>query len=298
MRRVFVWLLALGIGIGSVGVLPTKPARAESADDAAKLFDKGLSLYKRKKFLEAADAFHEAYVLAPTGDALFNAGRAWEGAGMRAVAATAYARAIEEGIRGNGEAKATASLETLQKRLGKVELSMPPGSSVRVDVLSLAGEKVTLYVEPGSSTLIVVLKSGKRVTREIETAPGDTLAESIEEPKLAAPPPKPAPKPEPPKSNPWRTAGWVSLGVAGVATAGAIVFGLNAWSARDDFRDSGQTDADARERAVSNMHLTNVCWVIAGVGAATGGVLLFYVAPNVDASGPEKTGAITVSGQF
>jgi hypothetical protein len=292
-----VWLLALGLSLAVIGPLATSPARADSAEEAGKLFDKGLGLYKKKKFLEAADAFHEAYLLSPTGDALFNAGRAWEGAGMRAVAATAFARAIDEGISGNGEAKAKASLETLAKRLGKVELSMPPGSSVKVDVLSLEGEKATLYVEPGSSTLIVVLKDGKRVTRQIDAAPGDTLTETIEEPK-PPPPPKPAPKPEPPKSNPWRTAGWVSLGVAGVATGAAIVFGLNAWSARDDFRDSGQTDRDARDRAVSNMHRTNVCWAIAGVGAAASGVLLFYVAPKHDAPSSENLGSITVSGHF
>lgn len=291
MRRLLAFLCALAL---SLSVLP---ARADTAEDAGKLFDKGLTLYKKKKFLEAADAFHEAYKLVPLGDALFNAGRAWEGAGMRAVAATAYARAIDEGIRGSGMDKAKANLALLEKRLGKVELTMPAGANIKVDVLVLEGEKVVLYVEPGTSTLIVTLKDGKRVTKEIDATPGDSLSETIEEPK-PPPPPKPAPKPVEPKSNPWRTAGWVSVGVAGVATLGAVVFGLNAWSARDDFRDSGQTDGDARERAVSNMHLTNVCWVVAGVGAAAGGVLLFYVAPKVDASGKEKTGAITISGRF
>lgn len=292
MRRFLVWLCALAL---SLAVLP---ARADNAEDAGKLFDKGLSLYKKKKFLEAADAFHEAYKLAPTGDALFNAGRAWEGAGMRAVAATAYGRAIDEGIGGNGLEKAKANLALLEKRLGKIELTMPPGASTRVDVLVLEGERVVLYVEPGTSTLIVTLKDGKRVTQEIDAAPGDSLSETIEEPKPPPPKKKPSPKPEEPKSNHWRTAGYVSAGVAGVATLGAVVFGLNAWSARDDFRDSGQTDRDARDSAVSNMHLANVCWVVAGVGAAASGVLLFYVAPKVDAAGKEKTGAITISGRF
>jgi hypothetical protein len=260
-----------------------------------------LVLYKHKKFLEAADAFHEAYKLYPHGDALFNAGMAWEGAGMRAVAATAYARALEEGVRPKAEAKARSNLAALEKRLGKVVLTMPAGSSIRVDVLTIEGDRATIYVEPGAHALIVNLKDGQRVTRSIEAAPGDTLTEKIEVPKPAEPKSEPKPEKPPPKESKagvWRTAGYVSLGVAAIATGAAIIFGLNAVSARNDFNASGETDQDAHDRAISNMHTTNICWGIAAVGAVAGGVMLFYVAPSMEASNKEKAASITFSGRF
>jgi hypothetical protein len=292
MARLLVWLLAFAITLGAPQL------HAAPSDDAAKLFDKGLVLFKKKKFLEAADSFHEAYKLIPNGDALFNAGMAWQGAGMNAVAATAYARALQEGIREKAELKARTNLATLEKRLGKIELEMPPGSSVHVDVLKLEGERVVIYVDPGTQTLIVTLADGQRVTRKIVAVPGDSLRETIEVPKPPPPKPKPRPKPKESKGDTWRTVGYVSLGVAGVATGAAIIFGLNALSARDDFKDSGQTDASARDRAVRNMHLTNVCWGVAAVSAVGGGVLLLYVAPKMEASSDEKSAAITIHGRF
>ncbi|MBK7583418.1 MAG: hypothetical protein IPI67_24910 [Myxococcales bacterium] len=294
ITRLWLYLLLATV------LFATLPARAEGSDAsaAAKRFDEGLLLFKRKKFVEAADAFHDAYRIHPHGDALFNAGLAWEGAGRRAVAATAYARALEEGITGKGESKARASLAALERHLAKIELTMPPGSTARADVLSLEGERVTLYVDPGSHALIVTLKDGQRLTRLVDAAPGETLTERIETPKPPPPPPKPTPPPKRSKAGPWRTAGWVSLGVAGLATGGAVIFGLNALSARDEFKSSGQTDQGARDRAVRNMHVTNICWGVAAVGAVGSGVLLLYVAPHVDASGPEKTSGLMLHGAF
>ena len=295
MTRRIVALLALSIWLVAL------PLHAQPSPEAAKRFDQGLVLFKQKKFLEAADAFQEAYRLSPHGDALFNAGMAWESAGMRAVAATAYARALEEGVRPKAEAKARSNLAALEKHLAKVVLKMPAGSSIRVDVLALEGERVVVYVEPGSKALIVTLKDGQRVTRSVDAAPGDSLTETIEVPKpepKAAPPPPPPPKERESDGQKWRTAGYVSFGVAGVATAAAIIFGLNAVSARDDFNSSGETDQSAHDRAIRNMHITNICWGVAAVGAVGGGVLVFYVAPSMDASAREKSGSITLFGRF
>jgi tetratricopeptide (TPR) repeat protein len=295
MSRLSALLFALAISMLAV------PALAQPSKEAAQHFDHGLALFKQKKFLEAADEFKEAYRIFPHGDALFNAGMAWEGAGMRAVAATAYARALEEGVRPKTEAKARAHLATLEKQLGKVVLEMPPGSTIHVDVLTLEGDRVVAYAEPGTRTFVVTLKDGQRVTRSVDVAVGQTQTETIELPKPPAPPPRPpppAPHEEPKPDTTWRTAGYVSLGVAGVATGAAIFFGLKAVSANNSFNDSSQTDRDAHDRALSNMHIANVCWGVAAVSAVGGGVLLLYVAPQAEASGKEKSGSVTLFGRF
>lgn len=295
MSRLVAWLVALTVWFGAL------PLCAAPSDDAAKHFDRGLVLFKQRKFLEAADEFNQAYRIFPHGDALFNAGMAWESAKMKGVAATAYARALEEGVRPKTESKARSRLQALEKQLARVMLQMPPGSSVNVDVLTLEGERVVVYAEPGPRTFVITLKGGERVTRSLDATAGASLTETIELPKPPEKPPPlppPAPKKKEPVSSGWRTAGYVSLGVAGVATGAAIVLGLNAVSARDEFNDSGQTDQDAHDRAVSNMHLTNVCWGVAAVTAIGGGVLLFYVAPKVELAEEEKAGSVTLFGRF
>ena len=86
--------------------------------------------------------------------------------------------------------------------------------------------------------------------------------------------------------------------MATLATGAAVVFGLSAVSARDSFKASGQTDQEAHDKAVRNMHITNVCWGVAAAGAVGGGVLLLYVAPKMEASKEQKAASLTLFGRF
>jgi hypothetical protein len=68
--------------------------------------------------------------------------------------------------------------------------------------------------------------------------------------------------------------GWIALG-GGVALSGAaVILGLNALSARDDFENSGRTDGDAHDRAASLRLWTNIAW---GGAALTGGTGLYLL---------------------
>src|SRR5215208_164770 len=69
-----------------------------------------------------------------------------------------------------------------------------------------------------------------------------------------------------------RASPFIGAGAACASTA--IVLGLSAVSARDDFDASGRSDAEARDRAVTLRTWTNVAWGAAAATAATGAVLL------------------------
>ncbi len=88
------------------------------------------------------------------------------------------------------------------------------------------------------------------------------------------------------------TIGWLSLGVAAVATGTAVVLGLETLSARDDYNASKHTSTAARNRATNFMHWTNIAWATAAI-TGVGGATILLLAPS-DA----KSGAVVVQGRF
>jgi hypothetical protein len=253
------------------------PALARAPDPAEAHFDEGLAHYEARRFREAASAFFQAYEVAPHGDALFNAGLAWQAAGEISLAATAYERALELGVRAEALDDARSRLEALRKTLGRIEVSAPSGATIHFPPFAITEPAATLYLAPGDRRIRTTLSSGRSVELEVQAVAGVTAQLSV--PDEPPPPAAKAPgalEPAGGEPFPWQTVGWVSVGVSGVAAGAAIVLGLQAVSARDEFNDSGQTDAAEHDRAISLMHWTNVAWATAAItGAAGAGILLF-----------------------
>ena len=125
----------------------------------------------------------------------------------------------------------------------------------------------------------VVVREGEKeraIVAAFPPAPNETS--SIQ----AIVPPSPAAPAVPPNRQTYsasngagqRLAGWLTLGAGALSTGGAAVFGVLGLQARDQFNASGQTDVSAQGRAITFRTVANVCWVVAGVGAVGGGVLL------------------------
>lgn len=260
-------------------------ATALAEPDASKSFDQGLALYRRHEYSKAAEAFFAAYKASPTADAIYNAGLAWELAGDAPIAATAYELAGTLGLSADAGDDAQSRLERLAPSLGRIEVSVPEKATVHSKPFALEAAKAVLYFYPGRHRVRVTLRNGTEIIKAVMATAGETtvlLVESSsssdedapdEETDQSAPAQPPKDRASP---TPWSTIGWVSLGVAGAAAVGAVYFGLETLSARDDFNASNHRDAGARDRAERNMHITNICWattVIAGAGGV--GVLLF-----------------------
>jgi tetratricopeptide (TPR) repeat protein len=270
------------------------PARADE-DAAAKLFDEGAALYRRRQFLKAAQAFEAAYRASPAAAALHSAGAAWEGAKDEPRAADAFAAALAMGgLAPEQAAVAKTRLAVLERKLGRVRVSGPAEVRVTLAHVLDARPPATIHVVPGEHELRAALPGGAVDAKLLTVAAGAEI--TVE---LAPLPPPPPPPPPPSRMPPGRLAGLVTLG-AGVAGAGAAIgLGVAALHARDRFLGSGNTDAGARASASSLRAATNVTWALAGALAATG-VVLIVVAPGGDrapsaAIGP---GSITLRGRF
>lgn len=283
-------------------------AATEGTAQASKQFDRATKAAARGDYAEAADAFEQAYRLAPHGATLFNAALAWEAAGDRARAADAYAGALDRGgLADSQEKDARKRLRALESRLGRLDITGPAGTLVSVAHAERVPVPVRVHVDRGQHEVRFWPPGGKGQVRlvtagaepvELRFEPAGDTARKEPEPR------KPEQEHQLPQRPSASVAAWTAIG-AGVALAGATTYlGLEALSARNEFYDSGRTDAHAHDRAESLRTWTNVTLV--GAVAATGlGVYLLVRTPEA-ATSPSSAraslqlglGGMTVSGQF
>jgi hypothetical protein len=158
-----------------------------------------------------------------------------------------------------------------------------------VDHLQRAPVPATFYLLPGAYQLGVDYQ-GKVSQNPLTVVAGRDHDVKLDFPDTQAPQSVPKAALEPvdvppivPADNAisQKTWGWISVG-AGVALGGAaIVLGLRALSARDEFVDSGNTDADAHDTASDLRLATNVLWGGATAAGITG-LVLVLTAPTVE----------------
>ncbi|GMV14070.1 MAG: hypothetical protein AMXMBFR56_22940 [Polyangiaceae bacterium] len=295
-------LRALGARAAVVLALLASSAAASEPTEAAAAFDEGMGHYRRKAYTEAAQAFFRAYRLEPSADAAYNAGLAWELSGKTALAATAYLVALARELEPGAAADARARVERLAPELGRIEVSAPEGARVGVPPFELEANHAVFYLEPGRHEIGVRLRDGTARVRRVDAAAGRTTVLLIEEARREAAEPS-APRPDPPRSErssrgDYATAGWISVGVGAAAAGVAVVLGVQALGARDDFNASGHRDADARDRAERLRTFTNVAWGVAGLAAAGGvGLLLFAPSESTDVARLRPSG-VALRGQF
>lgn len=294
---------AKGACAALVLALAAWPARAGEPADAAAAFDEGIGHYRRKAYTEAAQAFFRAYRLTPSADAAYNAGLAWELSDKPGLAATAYLVALARELEPGAAADARARVERLAPELGRIEVSAPEGAHVSVPPFELEANHAVFYLEPGRHQVSVRLRDGTRRVRPIDAAAGRTAVLLVEEARRTAVEPS-APRPAPEvgsarsSGNELATAGWISVGVGVAAAGAAVVLGVQALGARDDYNASGHRDADARDRAERLRTFTNVAWGVAGLAAAGGvGLLLFAPSESPDVARRWPSG-VTLRGRF
>lgn len=302
--RPWIVVFAIACALSSVAL------RAGAApDEAAESFDRGLTLYQRGEYEAAARAFYKAYQRSPHPDSLYNAGLAWERAGHHATAATAYEIALSKKLKPDARADARSRLTRLASSLGRVEVSAPEGSVIRVTPFAIRETGIAVYFEPGRHQLRVELPSGVFKRKTVRAEAGETSVVLVEattpdDPEIDAgggAPSEPAPdRPEPRASSgdpTLRYLGYASLGVAVVAAGAAALFWTQALDARDEYDASDHVDAEARDRAQSRVRWTNLALATAGIAAAGGGVFLLLSNEAEEDAAPTSA-MVGVRGQF
>jgi hypothetical protein len=138
-----------------------------------------------------------------------------------------------------------------------------------------------IHLTAGSHELRVSLPDGRTRTETVRLRAGAPTALDLAAPKPVAEPGPPStrtPEPAPESAGAGTSAlpivGGISLAAGAGFAVAAIVLGVKALAARDEFDASGQTDADLHDQASSLRTGANVCWVGTGVLATAGVVML------------------------
>jgi hypothetical protein len=274
--------LALAIAVIASVLLLGRATAAGDRARAQQLLDQGVELFRAEKWQPALEKFEEAYRELPTASILYNLGQAQLKLDRSVEALEAFERFLKEAHDESPERiqRATAYVESLHARVGRIAFSGSPGTAVVVDgvpsgrlprepMRAKAGlHKVTFALGQGPVDVIVAVQPESTV---------DARAVAI-----VVPPPPPPPGPPPPRPFYRRPLVWVVLGVAtvGAAVAGGLL------ATRDEEIPSADFGVDARTgepgRAV---HQRWYFWAGLG-GAATGAVAVggFFAAREDNAA--------------
>ena len=278
------------------------------ADDTAvakQHFAQGMESFAKGDHRVAAEAFSRAFALAPRGATAYNEALAWHAAGELALAADAFAAALQAGgMTEDQKREAERRWAELRPSLGHVTVDAPEGTVLSLGSRTNRPAPLKVHLDPGTYHLQAVFPDRRTAERLLEVQAGQmTVLITPAAPTPTAPPPPPAPSSQP-TAQPLRVdvpdgqeagtdtpvLGWLALGGSAALAGTAIYLGLEALEARDRYYDSSFTDADARERAASFRTWTNVSWTGAAILGGVG-VLAIVSSGNAESHSESEAGA-------
>ncbi len=283
---------------------------------AAERFRAGERAFRRHDYAAAADAFDEAYRIAPHPAALFNAAQAYEKAGELARAANLCAKYLDKASKHDSRRpKANKLLADLVPKLGRIQIDPGGGDDVQIDATPV--ELDVTYVNPGDHVIAATF-GDKPVERHVSVVAG-----SLERVLLAPPADKPAAPVEPATAPPadsdveqdagTRHAHGLAPGFFFAGAAATVVLGgISVWSGLDT--NSARSDYDQHptqqglDDGLAKEHRTNILLgATAVVGVATAVVGLFATdwKPSPEAHAVRRgfdvgvaPGSVVVTGRF
>jgi hypothetical protein len=299
-ERIGLAVFAVMLVISVAGVAPWA-ARADEKSEAKEAHRRGVELYQKGEYSEAAAAFRRAMELRPTWKLYFNVAQCEASAkryGLALEAFEAYLIGGGDEVSEERTTGVTTEIRRLQALIGVLDVSAPGGSRVEVDgtvrarvplngplrvavgphrVRILDGQSVLfdrkVRVASGMSTRVDVDRSGKEAPAGRAGASGtgaDERAGGLLGPEDG----------EVDDANgSLKTAGWVTFGLgAAAAVAGAVVGGLTLGRLDDLDAKCPDKNACAHQDLADSAESMGVAADVllwgGGALAATGAVLL------------------------
>lgn len=249
--------------------------------EAGKRFTAGVALYNEADYRAALVEFKRAYDIAPAPAVLYNIGQTHYQLQNYAAAYLTLTRYLAE-AGGGAEHKeeVTKTLQTLQSRIGKIDITTNiPGADIRIDDEPVGRTPLTspVLVSVGRRKVEITMSGRESQSRIIDVAAGDTVRQEIVLVEPRTDNGKPLPAAPVKESSKLVPALWVTTGVLAV---GAITTGVIAYRASnrlDDLRGQFPVDRDQLRDQSDKVKLYSHLGDGLGVAAiAAGGLALTF----------------------
>jgi hypothetical protein len=260
------------------------PASAQKVDvDAARAAEAAArEAFRKGDFTVAAEGFAAAFRLDPKANTKYNEALAWSKADAPAAAADAYEAALSfGGLDEKLRKKGTDALASLKNKVGRLVVDEPLGATITVAHAQERGVPVKVHLSPGKHEVTAKLADGSEQKKTVSIVAGSDTRIAFEGSSDApVPTPDPTPAPSPKRKDDGDTglliAGWTLLGVGAAGLVAMGVFGGLTLSKVSKYDDTGNTDFELHDEAVTLKTTTNVL-LAAGGGVAAVGVVLLIV---------------------
>lgn len=286
--------------LGAACLLGSAPARADSTEEARKLYNDARKAMQAKDYKAAASGFEAASLAAGgNGVALYTAAQAWELAGDLARAADAYALALATPKLSESQTERSKErLAALEKELGVVQTTGLSSTKVQLDDHMTLPAGGRLYGAPGEHTLKISREDGTSEERpitlakgevlEVDTAPqSDTKEPSPQAKEVPLEEPKKQPVLVEKKDDTLKIVGFATIGAGVAALGGGVLMGMTAKDAEDTYK-SEPTRATL-DHAKGLETRTNIMLIAGGVLTAAGVGIVVWQATKGGEKPPTST---------
>ncbi len=258
----------------------------EKREKAQAYFQQGELLVEKGEYIQAAEAFTQAYETMPHPSVLANVAYCYDKAGNIPKAVEVFRKymALYE-----GEADTEAARERLQElkqRIGEIEITCPTDPCrVMIDGKVSGEAPFRAILDPGVHWVEAVAGDTvyKRISVTVQEEHTVVLAMTPAQPEVqdTPPPPKPVEMASVPrikssskiekqsKKKMFGVPFWVASGTTIAALGVTGVFGVRTLTLRNDYNDSGYTDKNLKEDGEQAKKITNIMTIVTGTSAAT-----------------------------
>jgi len=280
---------AFALTLAATGIDAAAQDSTNTAQEAGKHFERGVTLYGETDYSGALVEFKRAYALSPNSTVLYNVGETQYQLQDYASALVTFTRYLAEAPPRDGHRTAVENdLEVLRTRVGHLSVvTVPPGADVSVDDQPAGKTPLDsgLLVSVGHRKVTALLPGRAPATRFVDVAADDNLSVTLQLPAIG-PDAKPAwLAPDQPAGGERRGAsrtggtlramGWVATGLlaAGAAGAGALALKESGdlKSARGEFPASPEALQQESDRTRT---YSIVADSLAAAAVAVGGITL------------------------
>jgi tetratricopeptide (TPR) repeat protein len=244
---------------------PVSPEEENRKKAAREYFSRGEHFFDTGEYAQAAEQFVLAYKESPHPVVLANIGLSYDNAGMLPQAVAAY----RECLANHKDSEMQRRLEGLEKQVGELHITCAQGDpcAIEVDGIARGETPLVLVVYPGPHQVVATASGQSPVIKKTKVPAGERIDIAID---MGTESKRPSTR-KGDKNAPYGLGipFWTSVGVTGAAGTLAIVFGALTAKTRNDFEDSGSTDADLKEQGEDYKTVTNVMIGVTAAAALT-----------------------------